>query len=399
MVQKLNECISKYLYFSLLNNKDPEMENELKTTDRIYSLDALRGIMMILGIVLHSSESYNVGGDYIWPKDPSAQHVLMNYINLTIHIFRMPIFFLIAGFFGALLFYEKGPAQMLQNRLKRIIIPFIVFLLILSPVILLALDYTASAFGTSLDGISTRVTFLPKITYHLWFLYYLILITGITFFLATLLKYSPSFTRRITTAFEWLIRNRVSAILLFSLAIFLMLVWMWDLWAPTPLSFVPEYKVLIFYGIFYWFGWTFYKSKHLLSELKKNDKLYAILALTIFTLKFFFSSYIDDVLDGTLNAIVSWLFIFGISGLFIRYSSHHSHQMRYISDSSYWVYLIHLPLTIFIPGLIAHWALPSFIKFLIVMASTSVICFMSYHYLVRGSFIGQFLNGRRYSRK
>jgi len=33
------------------------------------------------------------------------------------------------------------------------------------------------------------------------------------------------------------------------------------------------------------------------------------------------------------------------------------------------------------------------------LISTGLICFVSYHYLVRGSFIGKFLNGRKYSRK
>ena len=56
-----------------------------------------------------------------------------------------------------------------------------------------------------------------------------------------------------------------------------------------------------------------------------------------------------------------WLFIFGFTGLFIRYASQHSAIMRYVSDSSYWVYLLHLPLTAFIPGLIAGIAMPAFI--------------------------------------
>ncbi|MFT5848000.1 MAG: glucan biosynthesis protein C, partial [Psychroserpens sp.] len=94
-----------------------------------------------------------------------------------------------------------------------------------------------------------------------------------------------------------------------------------------------------------------------------------------------------------------WLFIFGITGLFIRYGSNHSSAMRYISDSSYWVYLVHLFLTAIIPSFIVDWPLPSAIKFLFVLIITGVICYVSYHYLVRGTFIGKFLNGRTYSKK
>jgi hypothetical protein len=73
--------------------------------------------------------------------------------------------------------------------------------------------------------------------------------------------------------------------------------------------------------------------------------------------------------------------------------------MRYVSDASYWVYLLHLPLTLLIPGLIADWPLPATLKMLFVVLSTTSICFVSYHYMVRGTFIGKFLNGRKYSRK
>ena len=94
-----------------------------------------------------------------------------------------------------------------------------------------------------------------------------------------------------------------------------------------------------------------------------------------------------------------WLFIFGITGLFIRYGSGHSPKMRYISDASYWVYLMHLLFTLIIPSFIVDWPIHAIFKFLIVMTSTGIICFVSYHYLVRSTFIGKFLNGRKYSKQ
>lgn len=368
-------------------------------TDRIHSLDSLRAVMMILGIVLHSSETYNVGSDGVWTKDPTDTHLFFNYLSSMIHIFRMPIFFTIAGFFGALLYYEKGPISMMRNRLYRIVLPFIVFLLVLNPIVLLALDYTATAFGKTVTEISTTITWLPKITYHLWFLYYLILIALAVFVVAYFAKRTPSLTRRINSIFLWMMTHRSVAIPLFSILIFIMLVWMWDLWAPTPLSFAVDLKVFTFYLFFYLLGWLLFKSKHLLETFMKNDWLFAVIALVIYTSKFILRSYIDDVADGALNAIVIWFFFFGIIGLFMRYRNSHSRSWRYISDSSYWVYLVHLPLTVAIPGLIVDLSLPVAGKFLIVMLSTTIVCFATYHYLVRGTIIGQFLNGRRYTKE
>ena len=100
-----------------------------------------------------------------------------------------------------------------------------------------------------------------------------------------------------------------------------------------------------------------------------------------------------------LKSMTVWLFVFGITGLFVRYTSCHSPIMRYLSDSSYWVYLVHLSFTAIIPSFISGWSIPATLKFLFVLLTTSFLCFVSYHYLVRGTFIGKFLNGRKYSRK
>jgi peptidoglycan/LPS O-acetylase OafA/YrhL len=378
------------------------MEISYNKGERLHALDALRAIMMLLGIVLHATEPYSLGEDAFWPKDPSARSGFFGYIFSVIHIFRMPIFFLISGFFGSMLFYERGATLMIKNRVSRVVLPFIVFLLLLHPIIISAWTYTEAAFNTKITSTMTTLTWLPEITYHLWFLYYLILITGFSFLLAMLLKRAPSVTKKITRSFEWFMGHRPVFITLFSIIMFIMLLWIYDWWIPTTLSFTPDIKVFLAYSIFYFLGWILFKSKHLLSKMMRNDWLFIIVAFIIFTVKyylFFELSYISDVLYSALNTVVIWFFIFGFIGLFMRYFSNHSPRMRYISDASYWVYLIHLPVIGFIPGLIVDLPFPAFIKFLIVMVVTTLVCFTTYHYLVRGTFIGKFLNGKKYSTK
>lgn len=351
---------------------------------------------MLLGIVLHATEPYSVGEDAFWAKDPNSSHLSLNYIFGLIHLFRMPIFFLVAGFFGSMLFYERGPKSMIKNRMSRIVLPFIVFLVLLHPIITTVWDFTSTTMGVKVTSIMTTLTWFPYITYHLWFLYYLILITALSFGLAILLKRVPSFTKRVTRVFEWLMRKRAVFMLIFTIVIFLMLVWMWDTWISTPLFFTPSIPVLLTYSIFYFLGWVLFKSKNFLDNMMRNDWLFVIVGLVIYTLRFFLRAQIDDVANGVLNSLIVWFFIFGITGLFIRYFSKYSEQMRFVSDSSYWVYLIHLPLIGLIPAFIVDWPLPAFVKFLIVILTTTIVCFATYHYLVRGTFIGKFLNGRKY---
>jgi len=177
----------------------------------------------------------------------------------------------------------------------------------------------------------------------------------------------------------------------------------------VSVNLTPDLNTFLFHFFFYIIGWVLFKSKHLLGTMIRFDWISLILAIIIATTQglitqnwdseTIMTQYLNSELIMLSNAFIIWLFTFGITGLFIRYGSKHSTKMRYISDSSYWVYLIHLPLTAIIPAFIYDLPFSAITKFLFVLLLTSFICFVSYHYLVRGSFIGKFLNGRKYPRK
>ena len=136
---------------------------------------------MLLGLVLHSALTYNVinHGEAWVLKDPESANIVSDSIVFLIHFFRMPIFFLVAGFFGSMLFYERKPVRMIKNRISRITYPFIIFLFILWPTIIFTFGYTEAVFSESTnpltkasESLSTISDFLPTTTFHLWFLYY-----------------------------------------------------------------------------------------------------------------------------------------------------------------------------------------------------------------------------------
>jgi ABC-type multidrug transport system ATPase subunit len=81
-----------------------------------------------------------------------------------------------------------------------------------------------------------------------------------------------------------------------------------------------------------------------------------------------------------------------------RFMSRDSATVRYVADASYWIYLVHLPIVaafqVIVGQLPWHWSL----KFPLVLAASFSVLFLSYRYLVRSTFIGYMLNGRRYPR-
>jgi hypothetical protein len=361
--------------------------------------------MMMLGLVIHTAITYGVydyGGS--WPlKDHEATSSFMDWTVSFIHGFRMPVFFIVAGFFGALLFYKRGPVRMARNRLDRILYPFLVFLLVLWPLVEVSFSFSRNVMAGNSDALSAALSpfrefraFIPEVTMHLWFLYYLFLITLASFAIGLLLKRLPKISRNIKWMFNPLFKYPFLKLLLFSTLTFMLLLLMGRSWVATSLSFLPDWRTFVFYAYFYLFGWLLYTSRQPLGQLKRYDLLFTLLGLALLTFRFIFSSELGLELKMGINALMVWLFSFGITGLFIRYASNHSHAMRYVSDASYWFYLIHLPLTALLPGLIARWNVGPVGKSLAVLTLTTAICWVSYHYLVRDTFIGKFLSGRRY---
>jgi glucan biosynthesis protein C len=377
-------------------------------TERLHSLDSLRAIMMMLGLVLHSVITYDtIAHGAEWPmKDPNYTHESMTWLFWFIHIFRMPVFFIVSGFFGALLFYDRSPKRLLINRTKRVLFPFIVFLLLLWPFVLFGFTYSNMVFGgvenalnEALNIFSQSTTYIPPSTIHLWFLYYLLLFVIVSFGLGVLIRKFQKFSSKINSIFNQILKKHVLRVIDFASITFCVLKFMNQIWVDTSGSFIPDFNTFIFYFLFYMFGWLLFKSKHLLGLFMKHDILSTILGTILFTVTYFYKDAMNDEILMASNAITVWLFSFGMIGLFIRYASKHSSQMRYISDASYWVYLLHLGFTGLFPGMIADFNIPGPLKALIIFASTTIICFVTYHFLVRATFIGKFLNGRKYTRK
>src|SRR3954468_7766576 len=100
--------------------------NNANTPQRLHALDNLRALMMWLRIVLHVAINHlTVDSPLPW-RDPKTSPVA-DLLLLFIHSFRMPVFFVLAGFFVALLVARRGADGMLKNRGLRLPLPFGVF--------------------------------------------------------------------------------------------------------------------------------------------------------------------------------------------------------------------------------------------------------------------------------
>jgi peptidoglycan/LPS O-acetylase OafA/YrhL len=97
-------------------------------------------------------------------------------------------------------------------------------------------------------------------------------------------------------------------------------------------------------------------------------------------------------------ALAAWSWCFACIGAAVRFLGQPSARLRYLSDASYWMYLVHLPLIWLLQAWMLRWPLHWTLKFPLVLAIAMALLLASYHWLVRNTFVGVFLNGRRHPR-
>jgi ABC-type multidrug transport system ATPase subunit len=176
---------------------------------------------------------------------------------------------------------------------------------------------------------------------------------------------------------------------------------------PTPdMSLIPQVPASVGFSTAFAFGWLVHRSKDALAAIAQRwlSNLGIAIVATGWLLH---SMHAEPVaqpgLTKTVYALVFgvavWGWVLGLTGAALRFLSSYSATRRYIADASYWIYLAHLPLVAALQIWVSHWPLSWAVKFPFILVVSFAVLFLSYHYLVRPTFIGALLNGRKYPRK
>ena len=84
-------------------------------------------------------------------------------------------------------------------------------------------------------------------------------------------------------------------------------------------------------------------------------------------------------------SLIIWLLVLGVTGFFLRGNDRPNRFLRYLADASYWLYLVHFPLMIWTPILLAPLQAPVLIKLSLVLVITSGLMLAAYELLVRST--------------
>ena len=94
----------------------------MPTDNRLHALDAVRAFALLLGVVFHAGFSFIPGLiPGLWAATDNSPSAPIGVALFAAHMFRMSLFFFVAGFFARMLFQRGGARGFWSNRLRRIL--------------------------------------------------------------------------------------------------------------------------------------------------------------------------------------------------------------------------------------------------------------------------------------
>ena len=385
------------------------------STERIDYLDALRAIALLLGVVFHAGLSFMpvfIG----WAVMDINTSPAISIFSLVSHSFRMPLFFLIAGFFTCMSLQKYGVNALVTSRAVRLGIPFIAGWFLLRPLLVSGWVMGGASMRGEADipdglwqGLQS-LTELPAGMFtgtHLWFLYYLMLCTAIAVVLIKLLERVPATSQSLTVVgrrvLVWLCASR-SGLMLRCLLVAGCLWWMdhWGLDTPDK-SLWPHLPLLLIYGGFFLLGWGLYQHQFLLADFMQIN-WHRLTSLGIAVMgAIYLSAY--EMHPGhefylyfkagfvVCYASMMWLLIAVLMTVCKRLFSQPNTAIRYLSARAYWLYLIHLPLVVWLQVAFAEMPLYWIVKLISITVLTLAIAFALFELMVKKTWLKHILSG------
>lgn len=179
----------------------------------------------------------------------------------------------------------------------------------------------------------------------------------------------------------------------------------------TSVGLIPAPQVFAYYAIFFLFGVGYYLADDTQSRLGSSWRwLLPLTMLVLFPIALEINLGKFGLRDQWITkgwvlplsvlsqSLFAWCMSIACIGLFRSCVREQTPWIRYLSDSSYWLYVAHLPLVIVLQSKLAWTGGNAYLKLLIISVVSISLLLLSYQLLVRNTWLGVFLNGRRESK-
>ena len=345
---------------------------------RIHFIDSLRGILMIMGILLHGANIYHLDGS--WFISDSSQNIVFNTISDCIHVFRLPAFFIISGYLSLFLYKKYGWKRYLSRRLIQLCIPLLVTGLIINS-LQGFLIYKSSA--VTVTGFSDYFTSGAWIS-HLWFLVFLV------FYVTLFGLLMPVKEKLFVSTTEWLAgpirKNKWLVYLLFPMVFIFIKVAGFLFPAIFHAHFGGLWVIDIFiYMAYFTFGVLLFRHQNMITALVSKYNTVAAVFVFLGMISINKLDLDDPLLKVSrlyLDHLLALVLTFFIWQVFNKFLDREIKILQFLSKSCYTIYLLHHIIVIGIGILLLNIALPAVVKFLIVVTVTFVLTIAIHTFII-----------------
>lgn len=307
-------------------------------------MDAARAMFMLFGIPFHAALPFTV---LPWVIHADRHSEALEIVPLTLSEFRLPGFFLIAGFFAALLLERRAPREWMANRVQRLGLPLLAGMVTIVPL----QDYllTQATGSNPLD----RGDWSQGLLSHLWFL-------PVLLYMCAILAVCWPIVRRIKVPdvpVVWLVAGYA--------------VWtLGTIFAVNnaypilrPLGGLIDFAAVLIYGPFFAWGVAVRRNPLAFARLLRPSLFMAIIGLLALSLSIALpndGSHFDVARGYALDAMSSVALVQVVMAAAARFLDRESPLVRKLVDASLTIYLVHHPIIIGLVALSAGMALPPF---------------------------------------
>jgi len=333
------------------------------------ALDAARGILMMLGIFLHAANIYSVNAQ--WVVTDTKTHVAFDTLGSLIHVFRMPAFFWIAGYFCAMVYQSRGPSALFQVRIPRLVFPLCCALILLNIPQLALLGWIEQRNPWAFFTASVPVL-------HLWFLVDLIVITLVAGTAGpTLDRWIRRFSPLNTTALLILLVLLSYGLTLTARAS--------GVGGVSLFGLTTVYRVLIYLPYFL-------AGLVMFHNIGIRESFYRVpiwMTLVAVPAAYHFSLPVPSTHRAIaesaliLELLFTWISVAAVLNFFQACFQQSSAITRYLSDSAYSVYLFHHPIVVYVGLALLPLAISPWVKYVVVCLVTIVATWAIHRYFVK----------------
>lgn len=358
--------------------------------------DTLRALLMLLGIPYHVALSYMVGRQWIVKSGEGVT----GFIELArfISLFRMPAFFLIAGYFAAMLLARRAPGTWLEGRFRRLAIPFLTSIIVLVPVMNWFCEISnlpfAQAVSSWIDNSSKSGGYWVR---HLWFIVVLLYFCCAVALLAAVKR---DFARaRLPGWADRLVgRHMVLALLLLAT-----IVGLWEalaveafyIWGLNTnlIQQILRIDQAIIYAPWFAMGCFLQRSREAVARVMRYSHLTAVLAVVAVTLAIITKEQVHPALFRFIETFAALLMTQLLISLAAHLFDRPIPSVQRFTAASFVIYLFHLPL---ICGLVfagQYVPIPPLVKALTVMGLTLAISYGAWLVIERSRLLALLFDG------